>query len=75
MLHLDRRGFLALVGATFAIDPERLMWTPGKKLISIPTATLEPTMDDLREYWRHTAKAIADKYDQQACIRYFGHCS
>ena len=34
--HLDRRGFVALVGATLAIDPERLMWTPGAKCISVP---------------------------------------
>jgi hypothetical protein len=36
---LNRRGFLSLLGigaATAAIDPERLIWTPGRKLISIP---------------------------------------
>ncbi len=31
---LSRRGFLALAGLAF--DPERLLWVPGKKLISIP---------------------------------------
>lgn len=32
---MNRRGFLgALLGA--ALDPERLLWVPGKKLISIP---------------------------------------
>lgn len=32
---MNRRGFLgALMGAS--LDPERLLWTPGKKLISIP---------------------------------------
>ena len=33
---MNRRGFLsALVGAA-VLDPERLLWIPGKKLISIP---------------------------------------
>lgn len=36
---MNRRGFLgaltaAVAGAT--LDPERLLWEPGKKLISIP---------------------------------------
>jgi hypothetical protein len=32
----SRRGFLAaLAGA--ALDPDRLLWVPGRKLISIPT--------------------------------------
>lgn len=36
---MNRRGFLSLFGigaAVAAIDPERLLWTPGRKLISIP---------------------------------------
>ncbi len=36
---LNRRGFfstLAAVAATAALDPERLLWIPGKRLISIP---------------------------------------
>lgn len=42
---MNRRGFLgALIGAvagSAVLDPERLLWTPGKKLISIPkTAAL-----------------------------------
>lgn len=32
----SRRGFLAAVAAAFVVDPERLLWVPGKKLISIP---------------------------------------
>jgi hypothetical protein len=32
---MNRRGFLGmLAGAT--LDPERLLWVPGRKLISIP---------------------------------------
>lgn len=34
---MGRRGFLgALMGAPFALDPERLLWKPGAKLVSIP---------------------------------------
>jgi hypothetical protein len=35
---MNRRGFLAmLAGAIF--DPERALWTPGSKLISIPPSS------------------------------------
>lgn len=43
---MNRRGFLsALIGfaATATLDPERLLWVPGQKLISIPA----PSMDFL----------------------------
>lgn len=32
----SRRGFLASVAAALTLDPERALWVPGKKLISIP---------------------------------------
>jgi hypothetical protein len=41
MPSLNRRGFLGLVGgavATSVLDPERALWMPGAKLISIPRA-------------------------------------
>lgn len=37
---MNRRGFLTALlssAAAVAIDPERLLWVPGRKLISIPT--------------------------------------
>lgn len=35
-MRLSRRGFLgALLGAA-VLDPERLLWVPGAKLISVP---------------------------------------
>lgn len=43
---MNRRGFLGLLaGAVTAgslFDPEKLLWTPGKKLISIPKPTPIP---------------------------------
>lgn len=36
---LPRRNFLGLLSggaAALAIDPERLLWVPGKKLVSVP---------------------------------------
>ena len=32
---MNRRGFLAMLAGA-ALDPERLLWVPGRKLISIP---------------------------------------
>jgi hypothetical protein len=39
----NRRGFLSALiaaGTAAAIDPDQLLWTPGKKLISIPSPPL-----------------------------------
>jgi hypothetical protein len=36
---MTRRGLFGMLGAAVAaatLDPERLLWEPGKKLISIP---------------------------------------
>ena len=35
-MSLDRRTFLASVAGAFSLDPEYLLFVPGKKLISIP---------------------------------------
>ena len=40
---LNRRGFIGSLGAALAgatMDPERAVWVPGRKLISIPKPTL-----------------------------------
>ena len=39
---MNRRGFLATLAAAFVADPERLLWVPGRKLISIPPKPLYP---------------------------------
>lgn len=33
---VNRRGFLASLLAATTVDPERLLWVPGRKTISIP---------------------------------------
>ncbi len=33
---MKRRAFLSTLAGAFAFDPERLLWRPGKRLISIP---------------------------------------
>jgi len=38
-LNLGRRAFLAMLAGA-ALDPERLLWRPGAKLISIPRPPL-----------------------------------
>lgn len=38
---INRRSFLSALAAAFVVDPERALWVPGKKLISIPVATRE----------------------------------
>jgi hypothetical protein len=50
---MNRRGFITTLLAGAVLDPERLLWTPGKKLISIPQAlpytSLVPlTKEDMR---------------------------
>lgn len=35
-LSMTRRSFFGLLAAAFTLDPKRLLWTPGRKFISIP---------------------------------------
>lgn len=37
---MNRRNFLATLAGTLTLDPERLLWRPGVKLISIPKAAI-----------------------------------
>jgi hypothetical protein len=48
---MKRRGFLAALGGA-ALDPERLLWIPGRKLISIPAARLAPVAGSSRIHGR-----------------------
>ncbi len=47
---MNRRGFIGALAAAFVADPERLLFVPGTKLISIPAPRLALTrtpFDDL----------------------------
>lgn len=44
---MNRRSFLAALAGAFVADPERLLWVPGKKMISIP----KPQSWDRFENW------------------------
>jgi hypothetical protein len=49
----NRRGFLKAIAATLVLDSEKLLWQPGKKLISIPSAVgneadLSQSLDEFR---------------------------
>lgn len=47
---MNRRSFLAaLAGAT--LDPERLLWRPGQRLISIPTPQAKDAFAYLAHAW------------------------
>lgn len=41
---MSRRSFLAAMAAAFVADPERLLWVPGQKLISIPKPQVRATL-------------------------------
>ena len=38
---MNRRGFLAALAGAFVADPERALWVPGQKVISIPKPAIE----------------------------------
>lgn len=44
---MNRRGFLASLLATVVVDPERLLYVPGKRLISIPRILRPRTVGDI----------------------------
>jgi hypothetical protein len=48
---MKRRGFLAALGGA-ALDPERLLWIPGRKLISIPRPRVETVAGSSRIHGR-----------------------
>lgn len=71
---MRRRGFLGLLGSALAgatLDPERLLWRPGAKLISVPRiVTPLPatflTMDDFCErYIKPALEKIALDWQRQ----------
>ena len=37
---MTRRGLLGMLAASLTLDPEKLLWVPGQKLISIPAGAV-----------------------------------
>ncbi len=48
---MDRRAFLGAFAAMLVLDPERLLWHPGAKLISIPKPQTSGLLDGLVAFW------------------------
>ena len=44
---MNRRSFLASLAGALVVDPERALWKPGAKLISIP----RPAVVTVREFY------------------------
>lgn len=60
-----RRGFLAALAASFVADPERLLWVPGAKMISIPKPYQAIPPFNMQAFMALAMKAIADSIEQQ----------
>jgi hypothetical protein len=58
---VSRRSFLGGLAVALALDPERLLWLPGKKVISVPA----PRVRTLR----HLAVDVPLSPYQPCCIR------
>jgi hypothetical protein len=41
---MTRRALFASLAAAFVLDPERLLWKPGAKLISVPANAPSPAL-------------------------------
>lgn len=51
---MRRRSFLAAIAAAFvAPDPEKLLWVPGKKVISVPPPRAVPAPRRVKLYSRY----------------------
>lgn len=62
---MNRRGFLSLLGGLASgavLDPERLLWVPGARLISVPKPTADVS-STLREMEMRIAAGMGVKYE------------
>lgn len=69
---VNRRGFLQAIGAALAgavIDPERALWIPCRKLISIPKPTIQTmTIEEFDDLY---IKPAVDRFFQPPNASYF----
>lgn len=61
---MNRCGFLGLLAGA-AVDPERLLWVPGRKLISIPAPSIYLSLDEFSDLYLRPAilKMLRDLED------------
>ena len=57
-MDLGRRGFLGALLAGAVLDPEKLLWRQGEKLISIPAPRALPDLYDLEYYYYYTLDSM-----------------
>lgn len=57
---MNRRGFLGALAGALTLDPERLIWTPGAKLISIPRPRRGIELISFGEYVRRNMAALRE---------------
>jgi hypothetical protein len=63
---MNRRGFLSALGVALAgatLDPERALWVPGAKLISIPPPTRFVSGASVMAAWRKELERDANDFD------------
>ena len=56
----NRRGFISILGAGLALDAERLLWVPGRKLISIPAPRSTRFLEAIGFRWSHDQVLICN---------------
>lgn len=71
---MNRRGFFGVLlggAAVMALDPERALWKPGAKLISVPNWDLRLSLQDFeRRYIEPAAAALADSIETEVARRW-----
>ena len=48
---MNRRSFLAALAGAMVLDPERLLWRPGAKLISTPKPNVLDELNRVTLWW------------------------
>lgn len=67
-MKLSRRGLFGLLAAPLVLDPERLLWVPGQKLISIPPTT--PRIVTIDWFTRETLRILAENLRLDALTQF-----
>ena len=63
---MNRRAFLASTIAAFALDPERLLWRPGAKTISIPSRS--PLTYSICDLFSLDGRCLFPHYNEQGTL-------